>query len=234
MTDRSVAALDRGLFVSKGAARPAPDYVLHLKTEEPARLDLTAAPPPAPTSGGGGLGGLIRRSVAPRQLPEQQVAYERSREHAATVELEAETLRRTIAEQVDNGLMYESLLRGLPMPGVQLARRQGTEMPAEPSTFEEAARERISRPTRPDGTGAERRKAARRRKLTARLKMRDFTRFKRYADETGRTYQDVLAAATVSYLDWVSTKEGDPLQDEPEDFDVILDGDDAGDDSDSG
>jgi hypothetical protein len=223
MIDRSVATLDRGLFLAKGEARPTPDYVPRLKTEEPAHLapvpgaDVVRGPvAEAPAAGGGnvGLDGLIRRRVAPRQLPEQRVAFEHGRAEAEAEAREAERMRRTVAEQIDSGLVYEYLSRGLPMPDLGRVLRGDSGAPDYPASFEEAARERIARPS-PQPDGSETPEPPRRRKLTARLGMGDFARFKRYTDESGRTYQDVLATATISYLDQVADENGAPVGSRP-------------------
>ena len=236
MMNRSTVMFDRSIFASKGEAQPTPDYVPRLKTDEPARLQAVPDAPPAAdrpvaqTAAEGGLTGLIRRRVAPRPIPSEvaearRLSSERA-EAAAVRQHETETLTRTIAEQADNGMLYDALRLGLPLPGIRKVTEpvsrpveMDDDLPAEPNpvTFEEAARERIARPTMAEA-GVEESDAGRslrladgyrtrrRRKLTARLPMDQFQRFKSYADATDRTYQDIIASATEEYLDRVAVE----------------------------
>jgi hypothetical protein len=71
----------------------------------------------------------------------------------------------------------------------------------EARSFEEAARARVARPFGPsDARTRSRRTRRTRRKLTVRLGLDDFHRFKAHAEESGRTYQDIIAAATLTHL----------------------------------
>ncbi|MDP6952949.1 MAG: hypothetical protein QGF53_09340 [Alphaproteobacteria bacterium] len=198
-----------GLFARKGEAKPTPDYVPMLKTVAPAKIEAEAAahaplPEARPLPGSeDGLGSLIMRRTAPRDpAPEVAAVLEedaRIRAEAAKAEQQAEALADTVSEQADNGMLYESLRMGLPMPDLSAAKTESDDEPAESAdvvSFEEAARQHVARPT--DGAAGE---TPRRRKLTLRLAQDDFEILKAHADKSDRTYQDILATATKSYLD---------------------------------
>ena len=196
---------DGELFATKGAARPTPDYVPMLKTEAPARLaadEAAPGPPPEPQPLAGAdpaLGGLIRRLPAPRAPDPEALA---AAEAAARAERDSAALAGTVAEQVDNGMLYESLRMGLPMPDFSAAKTVAEGgVPGEPTTFQEAARRYLVRPRAGAGDRAGAANRGPRRKLTVRLESDDFRRLKTHAGEAGRTYQDVLATAANLYLD---------------------------------
>jgi hypothetical protein len=207
MIHLSGITLDRSLFATKGDARPTPDFVPRLKTEEPARIEPASAEavplPEARVVAGdeGELAGLITRRVPP--APPTPAILE-ARRAAEQAEREAERLARTVSEQVDNGMLYESLSMGLPMPDFTHAKTDTDGHGGAPATFEEAARAHISRPFDLSDAGAQR-KPRKRRKLTVRLGLDDFDRFKAHADDSGRTYQDIIATATLAYLDEVAS-----------------------------
>lgn len=183
MADRTIALAPR-LFAAKGDARPAPDYVPRLKTDEPARIAPGEAAGEA-VAEGDGLAGLIKR----RRLPPPPTPAEVEARHAA------ERLTRTVSEQADNGMLYESLRLGLPLPDLAAAQAD-----REAGSFEEAARARIRRPFALRGA-----RLRPRRKLTVRLAQDDFNRLHAHAEQSGRTYQDILAAATLAHLKEVAS-----------------------------
>lgn len=197
-----------GLFARKGQAKPTPDYVPMLKTVAPAKIETEAAAPaplpeakPLPGSEDG-LGSLIMRRSAPRNPGPEVAAALRQAEHArvaaAHVEQEAEVLADTVSEQADNGMLYESLRMGLPMPDLSGAKTESDDEPADSGdvvSFEEAARQHVARPT--DGAAGE---TPRRRKLTLRLAQDEFDVLRAYADKSDRTYQDILATAAKRYM----------------------------------
>ncbi len=225
MHDRNTQVMDRGLFADKGKAAPTRDFVPRLKTEEPAQIEpATQLVEPVPDAkplphADGALGGLIRRTTEPQQTfsPKEK---ERMVE-ARVAEREAQEITRSASEHIDNGMLYESLKLGLPLPKLGKALTNSSTIDDETKSFEEAALERLARPTtrEPGGFAASARadkaasapKQARksgsgsggRRQLTARLSNEDFERFKNYADTSGRTYQDILSSATSYYLDQV-------------------------------
>jgi hypothetical protein len=179
-----------------------------LKTVAPAKIESEAAAPaplpeakPLPGSEDG-LGSLIMRRTAPRNPgPEVAAALqesERVRAAAVQAEREAEVLAETVSEQADNGILYESLRMGLPMPDLSGAKIESDDEPVETGdvvSFEEAARQHVARPT--EGADGE---TPRRRKLTLRLPQDEFHVLQAYAEKSDRTYQDILATAAERYL----------------------------------
>ena len=53
-------------------------------------------------------------------------------------------------------------------------------------------------------------KKSKRRKMTVRLQREEWQRLKSHADETDRTYQDILSTATTSYLDEILDDDSAP------------------------
>jgi hypothetical protein len=225
MHERNSQSVDGGLFADKGGAEPTRDFVPRLKTDEPAKLEAPAAisnarPEAEPLPDANGLmGGLIRRRTDPQQdlPPPDQTAVEAARHF----DPEAAEFTKTVSEHIDNGMLYESLKMGLPLPKLGKALTNADEDEEEPRSFGEAARQRVVRPTtrEPSGSaptahanragskGRHAHKAVRgpkRHQLTARLSVEDFERLKAYAESSGRTYQDILSSATASYLDLIA------------------------------
>ncbi len=225
MHERNSISNDSGLFANKGQAEPTRDFVPRLKTDEPAQIEpaveLAESQPEAkpPPGADGLLGGLIRRRTDSQQTlsqPEQAKL-----EAARRADAEAEEIARSVSEHIDNGMLYESLKLGLPLPKLGKAKTNSASAGDETKSFGEAALERLARPTtrEPNGTvttahadteaSAQRRarkghQNPHRRQLTARLSISDFDRFKHYADVSGRTYQDILSTAATHYLDEVT------------------------------
>lgn len=225
MHERNSQSVDTGLFADKGGAEPTRDFVPRLKTDEPAKIEAPAVisnarPEAAPLPDADGLmGGLIRRRTDPQQdlPPPDQAAVEASRH----VDPDTAEFTKTVSEHIDNGMLYESLKMGLPLPKLGKALTNADEDEEEPRSFGEAARQRVVRPTtrEPSGSaptahanragskGRHAHKAVRgpkRHQLTARLPAEDFERLKAYAESSGRTYQDILSSATASYLDLIA------------------------------
>lgn len=226
MHDRDTQPSDGGLFADKGGATPTRDFVPRLKTDEPAKLETQAVlagarPEAAPLPDADGvMGGLIRRRTDPRQeLPTPEETAAAATRHA---DQEAVEITKNLSQHIDNGMLYESLKLGLPLPKLSKALTdRDTPDDEEPKTFGEAARERVARPTtrEPSGTApsAHANKAGskgeraykplrthKRHQLTTRLSIEDFNRLKAYSDESGRTYQDIMSTATTNYLDIVA------------------------------
>ncbi len=217
MLQANSTANGNGIFARKGEAKPTPDYVPMLKTAAPAKIETEAvAPAPLPEAkplpgSEDGLGSLIMRRTSPRN-PGTEVAAalqetERVRAEAAKAEQDAEVLADTVSEQADNGMLYESLRMGLPMPDLSGAKTESDDAPVESAdvvSFEEAARHHVARPTH--GAAEE---TPRRRKLTLRLPQDDFHVLHAYAEKSDRTYQDILATAAERYLGEIGTPEKD-------------------------
>jgi len=225
MHERNSQSSASGLFADKGQAEPTRDFVPRLKTDEPAQIEppaelIDAHPEAKPLSDTDGLlGGLIRRRTEPQRVASQ--SDQTAADAARAAERETAEITRSISEHIDNGMLYESLKLGLPLPKLDKAMANSAASREEPKSFGEAALQRLARPTtrEPSGTDttahaggstSERKRARKthqnstRRQLTARLSINDFERFKHYAEDSGRTYQDILSTATTTYLDDVA------------------------------
>lgn len=222
MHERNTQVTDGGLFANKGTAAPTRDFVPRLKTDEPAQIEpetqlVESVPEAKPLPhADGALGGLIRRRTEP-QPTDSHVEPARSAD-MQSAETEAREITRSASEHIDNGMLYESLKLGLPLPKLGKALTNSSASDDESKSFEEAALERLARPTtrepgtvtasaREDTVAAEDKQHKKsgsgggRRQLTARLSLQDFERFKAYAEISGRTYQDILSSAASFYLD---------------------------------
>ncbi len=158
MYERNSYSDDSGLYADKGQAEPTHDYVPRLKTDEPAQLQEPAEVSGAvtetkPLAGADGLlGGLIRRRSEPQQvLPSPDQAAVEAVRH---VDHEAAEIAKNVAEHIDNGMLYESLKMGLPLPKLGKAMTNAEVDGEQAKSFGEAARERVARPTtrEPSGT----------------------------------------------------------------------------------
>jgi predicted DNA-binding protein len=193
--------------------------------------------------GSDGLGTLILRRVAVGQETAGYVEAEAQRElefrndyaqadHEAAqrVERESAELTAKAAEQDDPGMLYETLRMGLPSAPVDDAPISATP----PAVAEEVSAPLtpeleppvIAPPPPPDvvetqpsanaGPGqAVAPKKPKRRKMTVRLQQEEWQRLKSYANETDRTYQDIISTATTSYLDEILDDETAAAPPEP-------------------
>ena len=232
MFERNAISVERSLFAGKGNAKPTADYVPQLSTDSPAEIDEmpdgngpATLPEAKPITGAVGLGGLIQRRVEVGQedaglvqteaYPEYEKHEEEARagrEAAQRVQRESAELTAKATQHFDRGMLYETLRLGLPTPSAdavetkptipELNHAEPSESPAAPT--EEHARPDISAaPT----LAPKRRK---RRKMTMRLEPEEWVRLKAYADETDRTYQDILSTATNAYMDEVTGESAKP------------------------
>lgn len=245
MFESNTISVEKGLFAGKGQAKPTADYVPALGADSPAETDdplestLAITQPAAkPAPGATGLGGLIQRRVETRQATTEFVETEpqsesglpneiarAEREAAQRIERESAALTAKASDQAERGMLYETLRLGLPAP-----KPEATETKPNIPTLADAAPmiEPMIEPTgpaidpapaptsAPTATAEVAPKQPRRRKMTMRLERDEWARLKAYADETDRTYQDILSTATNSYLDEIL------------DDDAILDDDDVG------